>query len=94
MNLLFATRFESRFVLFRLINVTHTQAFYLCGTGMVMVAAFLFTFVNPALCTNGCGNLTEPLFHFLYAALGPWGPRLLFFIAGIFFFWAAASAQD
>ena len=62
--------------------------------GMVMVATTLFTFVNPTLCTNGCGNLTEPLFQFLYAVLGPWGPRLLLFIAAILFFWAAASAQD
>ena len=62
--------------------------------GMVMVVTTLFTFLNPTLCTSGCGNLTQPLFHFLYVVLGPWGPRLLLFIAAIFFFWAAASAQD
>jgi len=59
-----------------------------------MIATALFTFVSPSLCATGCGNLTEPLFLFLYAALGEWGPRLLFFIAAIFFFWAAASVRE
>lgn len=59
-----------------------------------MVVTTLYTFVNPNLCTNGCGNPTEPLFQFLYAVLDPWGPRFLFLIAGIFFFWAAANVQD
>jgi hypothetical protein len=70
------------------------QRFIYTVLGTVMIAVALFTFVNPSLCATGCGNLTEPLFLFLYAVLGEWGPRLLFFAAATFFFWAAASVRE
>ncbi len=51
-----------------------------------MIAVTLYTFSNASFCESGCGSLTEPVFHFLHWAFGPWGPRLLLLTVAIFFF--------
>ena len=62
---------------------------YLFGIGLF--AVFLHTFVDPELCKTGCGNVTEPIFRFLYWAFGPWGTRIGLFAAATFFFWFGAA---
>ena len=70
------------------------QRFIYTILGVAMMIATLYTFIDPALCAKGCGNLTEPVFVFLYFMLGSWGPRVVLFLAAILFFWAAASVRE
>jgi len=62
--------------------------------GFLMVAVMFYSFIDPAFCKTGCGNLTEPVFTFLHSAVGPWGPRVVLVLAAIFFFWAGANARE
>lgn len=59
--------------------------------GFLMFVAVFYTFIDPLFCKAGCGNLLEPVFAFLHAMLGAWGPRILFVLGGLFFFWIAAD---
>ena len=70
------------------------KGFIYLSLGFLIGAVMLYTFVNPSFCETGCGNLTKPVFAFLYTTIGPWGPRVLLFLAAIFFFWAAATTRE
>ncbi len=70
------------------------KGFIYLSLGFLMAALMLYTFVNPSLCETGCGSLTEPVFTFLHATLGPWGPRVLLTLAAIIFFWAGARTRE
>lgn len=62
--------------------------------GFLMLAVTGYTFIYPSLCETGYGNLTKPVFTFLYSTIGPWGPRILLLLAAIFFFWAGARTRE
>jgi hypothetical protein len=50
------------------------------------------------LCANGsCGVVSEPLFTWLYSAFGPWAPRILLLVGGIWLVvssWRSLWPQD
>lgn len=73
---------------------TSPKAFIYLSLGFLMVAVIVYTFVDPTVCESGCGNLTEPVFTFLYSTVGPWGPRVLLVLAAVFFFWASLSTRE
>ena len=55
--------------------------------GIVLGAAFVIgAFWNPfdqTFCSSGCGNFMQPLYDWLYAKFGHWGPRALMILFGI-----------
>lgn len=59
-----------------------------------MLGLVFISFIYPSLCATGCGNLTEPVFGFLYSIIGPWGPRLLLLAAAGLFFYAAFDVRE
>jgi len=62
--------------------------------GIGLFFATLVSFVAPALCAAGCGNLLEPVFAFGYRAFGSWGVRALLLLLAGLFFWVAISRRN
>jgi hypothetical protein len=49
----------------------------------------LFFFNDPQFCESMCGNISQPLFSWLFEKFGPWGPRSIFLFLGAVFVWLA-----
>jgi len=62
--------------------------------GMVLFGVALLSFIKPALCASGCGNLLEPVFQFVYYLLGPWGVRGLLLALVSLMFWIAIRGRE
>lgn len=54
------------------------EAFLAAGLGVLLFWLFLWTFINPQMCSGlSCGNLLSGLFFLAREFFGIWGVRVL-----------------
>jgi len=51
--------------------------------GVFLIGIAFWNVTDEAFCSSSCGNLTAPIFSFLYATFGHWGPRGFLGLVGV-----------
>ena len=50
--------------------------------GIALIGLAFWNITDEAFCSSWCGNLTAPIFSFLYVTFGHWGPRGFLILVG------------